>query len=80
MRNVGFTAAVAGEDGRSADWRRSLRRSIVCLLALKLVALLLMRALLFPSDRSPDVDASLVSRQLGLVPTAATPRRGAEHD
>ena len=91
MRNFGYTSIAAvfcvtrhrmargkGAVNASGDWRRSLRRTIGGLLALKLVALLLIKMLLFPADRAPNVDAALVSRQLGLAAMTVSPE--AMHD
>lgn len=64
------------------DWRRSLSRAVAGLIALKLVALLLIKVLFFPADRAPAVGAELVSRHLGLDPTSASRDRDVEvaHD
>ena len=61
------------------DWRRSLRRAVAGLFALKLVALLLIKLLLFPADQAA-VGPELVSRHLGLDPTGASRDAEVGHD
>lgn len=51
----------------SRHWRRYLARSLIALLTAKLIALVLMKTLMFPEDQRLDVTPSLVEEQLGIT-------------
>jgi hypothetical protein len=59
-----------GEHAR--DWRRWLVRALGVALALKLVALLVIKSAFFSAAREPDVTPRLVDRQLAVEPRASS--------
>ena len=59
------------------DWRRRLARGVAWILALKLIALVLLKALLFPAAA---LDAPALQRQLGLDAPAVAAPRGRRHE
>ena len=59
------------------DWRRRLARGVAWILALKLIALVLLRTLLFPAAA---LDTAALQRQLGLGTPAIAAPRGRRHE
>jgi hypothetical protein len=61
--------------GRSAHWRRRMRRELIGLLLLKFAALALLWGLFFSPAHRSVVDARATGERLGMVHATATPAR-----
>jgi hypothetical protein len=67
---------MAHPDSHQPRWRRSLRRELAGLVALKVAALALLWWLFFSPPHRISVDAQAASRHLGVAATQAQPARG----
>lgn len=67
-----LSATLSSGRGSAFAWRRSLRRAIAGVLALKLAAITLIWWLFFSGAHVPDVTPTSMSRQLGIDRGAVT--------